>query len=66
MAKARWHPVSEKLPKRADYMTVTVELKDERIVTMASYDNETNRWRYANTGLPANVVAWMDLAPWEG
>ena len=66
MAKARWHPVSEKLPKRTENMTVTVELSDRRIVTMAYYDKEHSCWRYASTGLPANVVAWMGLVPWEG
>lgn len=66
MAKARWHPVSEKLPKRADSVVVTVALTDDRIVTMAYYDKEDGCWRYAFNGMKANVVAWMDLLPWEG
>lgn len=67
MAKARWHPVSEKLPKLPDNVIVTVINKGHRTVTMAYYDKEHSCWRYAANGKKIDdVVAWIALAPWEG
>ena len=65
MAKARWHPVAERLPQKVESVTVTVDVKGKRMVTTAYYDNE-GCWRYTANGMKANVVAWMALAPWEG
>ena len=66
MAFARWHPVSERLPKlRNENLVVTVIAKGYRDVTTAYCDNE-GCWHYAANGRKADVVAWMGLAPWEG
>ena len=66
MAKARWIPVTERLPKKVESVTVTVDVKGKRMVTTAYYDNNEGGWHYTANGMKANVVAWMALAPWEG
>lgn len=62
--EVRWIPVTEALPEVEKQVIVTTAPKKGPRNTNKAWVDRVGCWH--GNGTHAEVVAWMDLKPWEG